>query len=159
MSKLKLRDPDEVVERIKSFGEYDDMFGFRKEVLILALDFESAKQFLVEDAVKEKWVGPLSVGHFERAARDYYRFALDKIENHRGLSASRSIEKLREYAWLLGRDDVVEGMDATDYPQYGAPKVFVWAMGFNEKYPRSVPMVSMAKGLPCRPNCDEGCGR
>jgi hypothetical protein len=74
----------------------------------------------------------------ENAARAYYLFALGKIDNERGISAERSVIKLREYAWLAGRDDVVAAMDAADYTPYGAPKValFGQAFGFTDSAPQ-----------------------
>ncbi|WP_301547102.1 hypothetical protein [Micromonospora sp. C95] len=43
---------------------------------------------------------------------------------------TRSVDKLGELAWLLGRDDIVAAMDHAGYPMYGAPKVKAFADGF-----------------------------
>jgi hypothetical protein len=149
------RTQDEILARIEAVKE-DDMFGFRFEVLIESLDFEHARQFLNADATTEQWADA-HVTDVEAHAKDYYRFALGKIEDHRGISASRSVDKLGEYAWLLGRDDVIAAMDAAEYSQYGAPKVAAFAAGFGLTWPDDVAMVRMASGLPCEDGCYEGC--
>lgn len=150
------RTQEEILERIEDATD-EDMFGFRREILVDALDFEHAKRFLIAGTTAEEWEAA-RVDDFEAAAFGYYVFALGKIENHRGISASRSVEKLREYAWLLGRDDVVTAMDAAEYPQYGAPKVAAFATGFGLVWPTDPAMVRMSSGLPCEDDCMDGCG-
>lgn len=127
------RTPAEILARIE--GAEDDLFGWVPEVLVPYLDLESARPLLKDAVTAQDWAEyaktPAAV---EADARDYYEFALGKIENKRGISAERSVIKLREYAWLMGRDDVVAAMDEAPYPQYGAPKVAVFgkAFGFAE---------------------------
>ncbi|WP_271215819.1 hypothetical protein [Streptosporangium carneum] len=136
----------------------EDVFGFRREILIMALHYQRAREFLAEDATDDGW----EVADAEtvvQEAREYYAFALGKIAAHRGISANRSVDRLTEYAWLLGRDDVVAAMDAASYPQYGAPKVRAFGLGLELKWPDTAEMTRMAAGEPCRPGCDEGCGR
>ncbi|WP_433225431.1 hypothetical protein [Actinomadura formosensis] len=155
-----MRTQDEIVARLTTLSVGEDVLGFRRGVLIAALNFEHARPFLKSDVTPEKWdeirVRPDDI---EDRARDYYAFALTKIEGHRGISASRSVDKLGEYAWLLGRDDVVDAMAAADFAQYGAPIVKAFADGFGETWPDEPWAVRMAKGLPCEPDCDMGCGQ
>lgn len=153
---MTARTQDEVLARIKSVEH--DFFGFRLEVLAAALDYEHARSFLEPETTAAEWA-ECQVTDIDAAAREYYAFALGKIRNHRGISAERSVEKLREYAWLLGRDDVVKAMDAVGYPQYGAPKVAAFAAGFGLAWPDDEAMVRMSTGLPCVDDCDEGCGQ
>jgi len=49
-------------------------------------------------------------------------FGWGKVRNHRGLSADRTILKMKAWLWLLG-DDELEAFaaDYANYPQYGAP--------------------------------------
>ncbi len=151
------RTQDEIVERIRAV-EDDDFLGFRREVLIIhGLDFEHAREYLAPETTAEQWKAAVPADLL-RAATEYYDFALGKILDHRGISASRSVDKLTEYAWLLGRDDVVAAMEAADYPQYGAPKVKAFADGFGLAWPDSEVMTRMANGEPCTPTCAEGCG-
>jgi hypothetical protein len=147
----------EIVARLAAS---DGMFGFDREVLIGALDFEHAKPYLNAEVTEDQW---FEDGRGERNvlsdAMAYLGFAIDKILNHRGISASRSVEKLREYAWLLGRDDVVAAMDEADYAQYGAPQVKAFAVGMGLTWPDIPDLARMANGEPCEPGCESGCGR
>lgn len=109
----------------------DDLFGWVREVLLSYCDYETVLPLLVDGVTAEDWAknadDPAKVGE---AARSYYLFALGKISAERGISAERSVAKLREFAWLMGRDDVVDAMDAAPYPEYGAPKVAAFGEGF-----------------------------
>lgn len=123
------RSQSEIVDRIENLD--DDMFGFRFEVLVQALDYDYAKPYLKDDVSAAEWdVDRLS--DTEKEARNYLAFAIGKIEDERGISAERSVIKLREFAWLLGRDDAVAAMDAADYGWYGDLKVraFAAALGW-----------------------------
>lgn len=152
-----VRTQHEIVERIRRLK--DDFLGFRFEVLIAALDFEHAKPWLKPDVTAEQWETPDTYDELLEGAVEYYEFALGKIEDHRGISASRSVEKLGEYAWLLNRDDVVTAMDAAAYEPYGAPKVKAFADGFGLPWPAGDLFARMAAGEPCEPDCAAGCGR
>src|SRR5258706_374110 len=99
------RTQDEIVPRIAAIAD-DDWAGFGREVLIPALDFTHAKPYLVPEATAAEWDID-EAGDTEAAAWSYLDFAIGKIQDHRGISAGRSVDKLTEYAWLLGRDDVV----------------------------------------------------
>lgn len=127
------RTQDEIWDRAKAA---DDMFGWAQELLLPYLDYDHAKPILNDDVTAEAWAEHHQTDEsLEQAARDYYAFALGKIEAERGISAERSVIKLREFAWLAGRDDVVEAMDAAEYAPYGAPKAaeFGRLMGMAER--------------------------
>lgn len=148
------RTQDEIVARITEVDD-DDWMGFRREVLIANLDFEHAKPYLKDGVTEAEWNPDPDIA---AKAADYLGFAIGKIQDHRGISASRSVDKLREYAWLLGRDDVVSAMDAEDYAQYGAPKVKAFALGMGFEWPASPDLERMARGDACDPDgCGEGC--
>lgn len=123
-----VRSQDEIAARAEAA---DDLFGWAQDVLLPHLDYEHAKPLLKDGVTADEWAdytageGPLAT-----AITSYYQFALGKIEDQRGISAERSVIKLREMAWLAGRDDVVAAMDAAPYPEYGAPKVAAFAAGF-----------------------------
>lgn len=153
------RSQEEIVARIKGYqaAPMADFFGFRTEVLIAALHKPHARQFLKEGAkILEDWPDPEDAQ--ERAA-GYLEFAIEKIRNHRGVSAVRSVQKLGEYAWLLRRDDVVDSMEAAPYENYGAPQVKCFALMLGLRWPGDEALNRMAHGEPCRPGCEEGCGR
>jgi hypothetical protein len=119
----------EIIARVQSAE--DDFFGWVPEVLLAYCDFETAKPFLKDGVTAEDWAEEMAdPAKVREAAESYYEFALGKIADERGISAERSVTKLREYAWLMGRDDVVDAMDAAPYPQYGAPKVAAFGEAF-----------------------------
>lgn len=156
---LKLRTQDEIAERVRAYEMgAEDFFGFAREVLIEALDYEHAKPYLKAESTAESWGEPATANEQYEAAVEYYEFALGKIEDHRGISASRSVTKLTEYAWLLCRDDVTEAMNAANFPQYGAPKVKAFADGFGLPWPDDEIFARMAAGEPCTDDCMAGCG-
>src|SRR3972149_11572092 len=87
----------------------------------------------------------------------YRRFAVGKAEDHRGISAGRSIEKMREYLWLLGDDALLGRFLDAPYPQYGAPQLKVlWDAWLPDEAINETVAV-MATGNLCRDDC-QGCG-
>lgn len=152
------RSQDDILARFRDAeGKGEDMFGWRREVLASAMTLATLRMALPDETIDAH--APALV---EFAARAYLAFAIGKIEGHRGISASRSVVKLREYAWLLGRDDVVSAMDDADYPQYGAPQVKAFADGMAWPWPRHAVdgLNRMARGEHCDPGgCGSGCGQ
>lgn len=144
---------DQIVERIAAVAE-NDWLGFRREVLVQALDFAHAQPFLKDGVTEDQW----PTTDLAAEAAEYLTFAIEKILDHRGISANRSAEKLREYAWLLGRHDVVSAMESASFAQYGAPKVQAFAVGLGLPWPDDPALARMAAGESCHPGCDEGCG-
>ncbi|MEV0811490.1 hypothetical protein [Micromonospora sp. NPDC050200] len=166
---MTTRSQDDIAARLWALrASGGDLFGFREEVLVQALDFDHAREFLSPEATAQQWDQQRWSQHSdtETYARWYLRFAIGKILDHRSGSASRSVDKLAELAWLLGRDDVVAAMDAAGYPMYGAPKVIVFADGLG--WPTEVlvddpddrqALARMAGGRHCSPDgCNRGCG-
>ena len=148
------RTQEEIIARVNAIGHQEDWLGFRRQVLIEALDFEHAKPYIKDSVTADDWTVDDDI---ERFARDYLPFAVEKIRRHKGISAGRSVDKLGEFAWLLGRDDLVVAMDEADYPQYGAPKVKAFADGMGWPWPDSPDLARMADGLPCENDCVWGC--
>ncbi|MEV4197059.1 hypothetical protein [Micromonospora globbae] len=147
-----------------------DWFGFRREVLLESMTLDSLRAVAsdvgaVETADDQTTYPAVKPDQLEKAARDYLAFAVGKAVDHRGISAGRSVEKLGEYAWLLGRDDVAQAMEAAEYAQYGVPKLRAFAEGMGWSWPGDVDdrdaaaLARMANGEPCDPDgCAEGCG-
>lgn len=155
-----MRTQDEILSRFRMAAEgYADFFGFAREVLGEAMTLDTLKQALPAAEELPEWE-PADDAVLLAKARDYLHFAIQKIQDHRGISASRSVDKLREYAWLLGRDDVVDAMDKAEYENYGAPKVYAYAtgMGWVDDWPVDAALGRMAAGEPCVPGCESGCG-
>lgn len=159
------RTQDEILARLRGFvSSHDDYFGFRSEVLLDALDYEHAQPYLKKGVTSEQW-DEVRTRDVEAAARRYLSFAIGKIVDHRALSAVRSVEKLSEFAWLMGRDDVVAAMNKAEYAQYGAPQVRAFAETLGWPWPGDVSSADaallerMSRGEPCVPDCEFGCGR
>jgi hypothetical protein len=154
-----VRTQEEILARLND-GE-DDFLGFRREVLATHLTFENVKPMLKPDSqlTEEEWLAEEGPDK-EVDAEGYLEFAIGKIQNHRGISAGRSVIKLTEMAWLLGRDDVVAAMEQAEYQNYGAPQVKAFALGMGLPWPSNdQSLEAMANGEPCEPDCTEGCGQ
>lgn len=162
-----MRTQAEILVRIASL-EDTDMFGFQREVLISALTYENAKQFLNDDVTHGDWAETVGLLLTDKTLRDeaasYMMFAWGKVEDHRGISAARSVEKMRSYVWLLGDDDVLEQFDDAPYKQYGAPQLRFLCEHYHWPMPESERVRRMSEGLPCRGpedvygSCMDGCG-
>lgn len=133
----------------------NDFFGFAAEVLVGSLAFEHAKPFLKEGTPPEEWSPALTDETVRKAALAYLAFAWGKAEDHRGLSASRSVKKMTAYCWLLGYD--VTRIDAAGYAMYGCPKLKVVAQLLEQPLPTNPALVNMMEGHPCEPHCEQGC--
>lgn len=152
---MSVRTQDEIAEKVRATRD-SDLFGFAAEVLLSALDFDHARRWLKDDAKAEEWTYPLSDDEQRSAAVQYLQFALDKAGGHRGISASRSVEKLGAWLWLLGLDH--ERFESAGYAQYGVPQLFVAAEELGVARPVDDDLVRMSQGLPCRVGCQDGCG-
>lgn len=125
---LSIRPHDEIVEKYKDVKAEESFFDFRPEVLIQFLTFESAKPFFKPEYVAEVEAGTKEwtyVDTIEEAAQDfldYMNFAWGKAEDERGISASRSIQKLSMWLWIMGREDLADIIHKDSlYNPYGAP--------------------------------------
>lgn len=166
MTTYTMRTPAEIVERIDAIEE-EDYFGFHREVLVSALPYEDAKPYIRDTVTEEDWNAreglTLTPEATTAEALRYLRFALGKALNHRGLSASRSVEKMTEFAWLLGRDDVVQACEEAEYAPYGAPILMAWAVAYGpdavgiceEETAKSDRLMKMMSGVRCDDKCSE----
>lgn len=150
-----MRTADEIVAKIDK--KQNELLGFWPEVLIEFLTFDDAKPFLKPEATADEWSTPTVQSReiIIEKMRDYMEFAWGKVENHRGISASRSVEKMEAWIWLLG-DDL--DLDAIDYAQYGAPKLAAVCERYGFPIPDGAEIKNMINGRPCEPGCGQGCG-
>ncbi|GIJ08429.1 hypothetical protein ACFFMR_29225 [Micromonospora andamanensis] len=162
------RTQEEILHRVDQHAAAgEDAFGFRRDLLIDALDIDHARPFLQPDITGQQWDNLRwdSLGGPEAYGREYLWFTVRQILHHRSGSASRAVDKLTELAWLLGRDDVVTAMNTAPYPMYGAPKITAFAdgLGWPLHSPAQDPdwrdaFTRMAAGQPCNPDgCVWGC--
>lgn len=152
-----MRTQEEIVERILK-SQKEDIFGFATEVLVFELDFENAKQFLNKDTTKETWDEDRSKqADTLTEAKNYMVFAWGKAQDHRGLSAGRSLTKMTEYCWLLGKDDVILATQSVGRSMYGCAQLKVFSEALEVPVPTDAATQNMIKGIECQPGCQEGC--
>ncbi len=127
-NQLKLRTQEEITIKFEQQKDSDSFLDFRPEVLMDYLSFENAKPHLKEEYVKEVEAGTKQWEQFttiEKCADDflkYMEFAWGKAEDERGISASRSIQKLGMWLWIMNREDLSAMIERDDlYNPYGAP--------------------------------------
>lgn len=158
-----MRTQDEILARARD-KDTMDMLGFGMDVYLDYLPWEHAKSFLKEDChakFEDKWdsecLKELTRENVLAAMADYMTFAIGKAEDHRGISASRSVIKMGAWAWILGDEELLKKIADTEYAQYGMPilKVICEHLGF--PFPDEEWAQNMAAGRPCSPDCYEGC--
>lgn len=150
-----MKSQDEIINRINNLQ--NDFLGFKSEVLIEALDFDHAKQYFKPDVTRDKWPDESSEDVQKEKAYKYLDFAFGKALDHRGISASRSVEKLAEWAWIFDQDIVSQEMNNAPHAMYGVPALFIFAKTFNQLIPDDSELLRMSKGSPCKDDCCEGC--
>lgn len=148
-----MRTTEEIRARIKDLEEDEtaDCLGFKREVLAMRLPegWEAGHE-------SEHLKYPLTDEFVRSEATDYLRFAFDKAIGHRGISAGRSVEKMAQYAWLLGLDDALSfAEDGDNYAYYGVPVLKKMAEVFCVEMPAAI--AEWQGGNPCRPGCTDGC--
>lgn len=105
-----------------------DNFGFKSEVACLFLPFKKVKQFLRDDYVAEIENGEVEFHQITDVMEavqdflDYMVFAWMKADEGRGISASRSIDKLSAWMMILSRPDIAKILqDDSLFNPYGKP--------------------------------------
>lgn len=158
---MALRTQDEILARIEEVGSLD-WLGTQQGDLIECLDFEHAQPFLKDGVTAEEWAGGDEVqAKVKERAKEYLPFAMGKADGHRGISAGRSVDHFKTWAWLSGDAAFIAAVEESDYPNYGAPILKAVALALDAKDvwdAHSTPELErMAQGLPCEPGCVEGC--
>lgn len=159
---MRLNAPMQTQADIVKFIEANSGFlDFTGEVLKPYLDFEHARPYLRPGTTAEEWetvaAKDISDDAVKTALADYIAFAWGKVEDHRGISASRSVDKCSAWAWLLAGDDIIRDIEAAGYAQYGAPKLAVICKRFGLPIPDGEWARRMIAGEPCGAG-DCGCG-
>lgn len=152
-----MRAQDEIVAQIKATE--GSFLTFTPEVLVPYLDYENAKAFLKPEVTAETWrPEPLTEESVKEAMREYMgRVGWEKVMDHRGISAGRTVEKMGAWLWLLGDDEMVAfAEDSNNYPQYGAPILMRICEKYGFPFPQGEDVARMARGEPCDAAC-EGC--
>jgi len=154
-----LRTVEEIKEHIRKIEEMD-LFGTRID-LVSYLSFNEAKEFLKPDSKEEDWKATeLTEKAILKEMKEYMIFALGKVENHRGISAGRSIDHFHNWLFLLGDDELLKFLDDdSNYANYGAPILKKICEKYDIPFPKGKEFNRMAEGKPCYEGCQEGCGR
>ncbi len=125
---LRLRSHEELVAKFIELQSMETMLDFKSEVLVNYLTFEDAKPYLSEEFRKEiesgsgQWQQITSIEKCVAEFLNYMEFAWGKAQDRRGISASRNIDKLGMWLWIMNREDLQEILDDDDlYNPYGAP--------------------------------------
>lgn len=162
-------------EILSKYRESTEIFDFAPEVLSQFLDFEAMEPFLKEGS-ETQWVRgrlqtPEEAGYYPITITDgtwvppsdetalammasYMKFAWGKVEDHRGISASRSVDKLSAYVWLLGNDALYERLKDIPYAMYGAPKLAAICKEYNLPIPDDEGIELMIGGSACSLYCE-----
>lgn len=153
-----MRTNDEIVARIRHLEETkEDFFGSTRSDLLRALPFKDAKPWLKPEVTETMWPAPICTREQIIAAMsEYLVFALGKAEDHRGLSANRSIEHFRGWTWLLGDEDYA-AIKWDGYSSYGCPVLKQVGERYDLPLPTDDWFKNMSSGKPCEPDCQEGC--
>ncbi len=142
-----MRTLDEVRTKFDQSLAEERMMNFEVEVLA---------SYLADKLTDPSEVRPLKEEEVKAELLDYLGFAFDKAINHRGISASRSVEKLAAWAWVLGLDELVAfAADDKNYSYYGVPVLKKFAAHFGVEPPLAIQ--NWENGKPCEPDCIQGC--
>lgn len=156
-----MRTQEEIVARINEV--LDVPFNFEPDVLLPFLDFPHAKEFLKSETTEEAWVKVSGSERtdavaLEEAKKYMAETGWDKAMNHRGLSAGRTVQKMRAWMWLIGNDELATLCDDNSkYREYGAPILAAICEKYNWPIPVDPGLENMIEGRPCREGCNEGC--
>lgn len=169
------RSPADIVTRMKEASGFLDFTG---EVLADYLSFDDAAPVRSGAVTREQWEAPITElqgygGAVNKprpiapddaefillSARAYMTFAWTKVEDHRGISASRSAQKLTAWLWLLGWDTAEVVDDTNRWGQYGAGVLADISKCLGFDIPTDEWATRMIAGLPCVDGCDGGCGQ
>jgi hypothetical protein len=102
-----MRTIEEIAERA---ARSDDIFGHDIDILVRYLPFDKARPFLSAGAVQRE-PHPLDLEAIRGEMKEYLEFAWEKAEGHRGLSALRSITRMRAWLWLLKDEELLRFAD------------------------------------------------
>ena len=161
-----MRTEEEVLARLRAInGSEEDFLGWRSSVLLAYLPYEKAKEFfgVPDNDLEQDWDTeirrPNDEAHVREEIREYLIFAMDKMDNHRGISASRSVLKMGEWVWLVLGDDASEVYQSAPYENYGAPAIKTAAdlFGLQDVWVAHLTPVieKMVRGKACRLLCPD----
>jgi len=120
------------------------MLRFERGVLFDFMELATMKPFLKPEFQTDDELAKLTTDtdNIEDAVQDfldYMVFAWMKATDERGISASRSVCKLGEWLWILGREDLYDVIhDDSLYNPYGAPALIAVCEDLGIEVPEDV---------------------
>lgn len=155
-----MKTQDDIVTFYQSVRKYD-VLGFVGEVLLPFLSRRQVAQFLKEDADLSLWQESaieISREFVLGEIKDYLPLAWEKVANHRGWSAVRTIAKMRGWLWLLEDEESGRFLDnVSNFAQYGAPMLAFICRKYGFPIPEGDELQRMIEGKLCVENCEMGC--
>lgn len=157
----------DILKHIKKLDAELSFFSFHREVLIGYLPFSLAKDLLTEKFLEEfdenSWRQKVTVEEALAEAKEYSRFGWGKIIDHRGISTSRTIDKMKSWMFLLGDTEMIRLCETESaYMPYGAPILYKICKKYGWDIPEfdtgtvgSGTVGNMIRGLPCSTSCSE----
>lgn len=120
-TKITTRSQEEIRKR---FDETKDLLNVQKKDLLEFMEFETVKDLLNEEYVKQVEAGEKKweIENPKEKILDYLPFAYEKAENERGISAGRSMLHFKTWIWLDDPsfyDDILPMLE--NYSNYGLP--------------------------------------
>ncbi|WP_375560213.1 hypothetical protein ACE193_21275 [Bernardetia sp. OM2101] len=115
------RTQEEIRER---FDKAKDFLDVQKKDLLEFMEFETAKDLLNKEYVKQVEAGEeiWEVENAKEKIMDYLPFAYEKAENERGISAARSMLHFKTWIWIDNAEFYDEILPMLkDYTNYGIP--------------------------------------
>lgn len=143
-------------------------FDFTPEILLDYFTFKDAEPYLKDDFKTKKDAESLWNKDkkdpsdrntiLEDMATYMHEFGWPKALGHRGLSASRTIQKMEAWLWLLGDEDTLDEVTKAPYENYGCPKLAIICNKYGLPIPDDQAAKNMMSGLHCGADYVCGCG-
>jgi len=120
---MKLRTQEEL---LKYHKENNGLIYAMTDIdIICFMDFDIVKPFLKEGTTKNTWDNGRETYTLEnvmKEMKDYLKFAFEKANGKRGLSAARSLQHYKNWFFLIGEDEMCKNINIGEY-NYGLSKL------------------------------------
>lgn len=149
-----------LIERVKKPSSF---LGFDADALYTFVPMPEVLELLTDEGKARYESGeakptPLTRENVIEAMREYMeRIGWEKVEDHRGISAGRTVEKMEAWIWLLDDRDTLKAVEDAPYENYGAPKLAVVCKAYGFPIPEDQDIQRMIRGERCSAGCT-GCG-
>lgn len=155
-----MKTQDEIQAHLREVITEGRMFDFRGDALLSCLDYEHAREWLKEDTTPTEWelIAHLDEEHVRAELAGYMAFAWGKVEDHRGLSANRSVDKIGAWLWVLDETEALAAFETARFENYGAPKLRAACEHLHLPMPEHESVRRMSESLRCHDSCRNGCG-